>query len=162
MTCRVNGVEMSPSHCGISACLSDAWLCIVVQNGQRAPLQLFFYNNKLQFRNLTSNQVVGSSNLSGRTKYEKGIHRMPFSYLTLPREFELCCPKGNVRTEVHEVNRQAEPRSGDEAAKLPSNLSGRAIFLSELDRLRDLCGIAKHLVRNPAAGKTLSHKIPAA
>jgi hypothetical protein len=51
---------------------------------------------------------------------------MPFLYLTLPREFELCCPKGIVRTEVHEVNRQAEARSGDEAAKLPSNLSGRA------------------------------------
>ena len=58
---------MSPSHCGIFACLSDAWLCIVVQKGQRAPLQLFFYNNKLQYSNLTTNQVVGSSNLSGRT-----------------------------------------------------------------------------------------------
>ena len=43
------------------------------------------------------------------------------------REFELCCPKGNVRTEEREARRQAEPRSGDEAAKLPSNLSRRAI-----------------------------------
>ena len=37
-----------------------------MQKAQRAPQQLFFYNNKLQLKDLTSNQVVGSSNLSGR------------------------------------------------------------------------------------------------
>ena len=58
MACQANAVEMSLSHCGIFACLSDAWLCIVVQKGQRAPLRLFFYNNKLQYSNLTTNQVV--------------------------------------------------------------------------------------------------------
>ena len=86
----------------------------------------------------------------------------PYLYLKHFRYIELCHPQGDVRTEEREARQQAEPRSGDEAAKLPSNLSGRAIFLSELDRLRDFCGIAKHLVRNPVAGKTLSHKIPAA
>ena len=39
--------------------------------GQRAPQQLFFYYNKLQFKNLTSNQVVGSSNLSGRASHSQ-------------------------------------------------------------------------------------------
>ncbi len=60
------------SVCGKFACLSDARLCIVAQKGQRAPRQLFFYNNKLQFNDLTSNQVVGSSNLSGRAFKSKG------------------------------------------------------------------------------------------
>ncbi len=35
--------------------------------------------------------------------------------------FKLCCPKGNIRTEEREARRQAEPNSGDEAAKLPSH-----------------------------------------
>ena len=59
-------IQFLGSVCGSFACLSDARLCIVVQKGQRAPQQLFFNYNKLQFKNLTSNQVVGSSNLSGR------------------------------------------------------------------------------------------------
>ena len=31
---------------------------LVVQSKQRTPQQLFFYNNKLQFKYLTSNHVV--------------------------------------------------------------------------------------------------------
>jgi hypothetical protein len=46
-------------------------LCIVVQKGQRASQRLFFYNNKLQVNDLTSNQVVGSSNFSGRTIFQR-------------------------------------------------------------------------------------------
>jgi hypothetical protein len=46
--------------------------------------------------------------------------------LKLPRAFELSRSKSDVRTEADEVGRQAEMRSSDEAAKLPSNLSGRA------------------------------------
>jgi len=61
---------------------------------RRAPQQLFLYNNKLQFSDLTSNQVVGSSN----------------------------------RSEEREAQRQVEPRSGDEAAMVPSNLSERAKY----------------------------------
>ncbi len=72
--------------------------------------------------------MVGSSNLSGRAKYKKGVHRTPYLCLKFGRAFELCCPKGNVRTEARGARRQAEPHSGDEAAKLPSNLSGRAIY----------------------------------
>ena len=49
-------------------------------------------------------------------------------------------PKGNVRAEEREARRQAELRSSDEAAKLPSNLSRRAIFLSELVFLRGFAG----------------------
>ncbi len=56
--------------CGSFAYLGPASLCTVVQVRQRASLQLFFYNNKLQFSNLTSNQVVGSSNLSGRAIFQ--------------------------------------------------------------------------------------------
>ena len=32
-------------------------MCIVVQMGQRASLQLFFYNNRLRFKNLTSRHI---------------------------------------------------------------------------------------------------------
>ena len=43
--------------------------CIVVHrwaiHATGAP-QTFFYNNKLQFSELTTNRAVGSSNLSGR------------------------------------------------------------------------------------------------
>lgn len=38
--------------------------------------------------------------------------------MKLPREFELGCPKGNVRTEADEIGRQAEPHRGDEAVLL--------------------------------------------
>ncbi len=57
--------------CGSFAYLSPASLCTVVQVRQRAPQQLFFYYNKLQFKDLTSNQVVGSSNLSGRATFSR-------------------------------------------------------------------------------------------
>ena len=40
-----------------------------------------------------------------------------------------------VRSERDAVARQAEPRSGDEAAQLPSNLSGRAKLTRKLNYL---------------------------
>ena len=63
-------IELLGSVCGIFACLGGALLCIVVQMGQRTPQQLFFNYNKLQFNDLTTNQVVGSSNLSGRANFQ--------------------------------------------------------------------------------------------
>ncbi len=88
---------------------------------QRAPQQRFFCFNKLQFSDLSTNRAVGSSNLSGRAKNRMAPEWGHFVFEA--REFELCCPKGNVRTEERESRRQAEPRSGDEAAKLPSEAS---------------------------------------
>ncbi len=38
--------------------------------------QTFFYNNKLQFSNLTTNRAVGSSNLSGRAIYVKKANHL--------------------------------------------------------------------------------------
>ena len=52
--------------------------CIVMHCGANlatgAP-QTFFYNNKLQFSDPTTNRAVGSSNLSGRAKNEKAPSR---------------------------------------------------------------------------------------
>jgi len=57
------------------------------------------------------------------------------------------------------------PKAGRRSENRPKairvNLSGRAIFLSKLDRLRDFCGVAKHLISNPTVGKSLSRKFPA-
>ncbi len=44
---------------------------------QRAPSRYSFENNKLTTSDLTSNQVVGSSNLSGRAIYKKGNRWIP-------------------------------------------------------------------------------------
>jgi hypothetical protein len=63
--------------------------------------------------------------LRARQKRQRVPIGGPFSF-SASREFELCSPKGCVRTEERAARRQAEPQSGDEAAKLPPNLSGRA------------------------------------
>jgi len=41
---------------------------------QRAPQRLLYDYNKLRCIDLTSNQVVGSSNLSGRANKTKELH----------------------------------------------------------------------------------------
>ena len=120
MTCRANAVEMSLSHCGIFACLSDAWLCIVVQKGQRAPQQLFFYNNKSQVSDLTTNRAVGSSNLSGRATNQKmGSHRAPFLIESAPDEGEDSCSTKRVSVLDAEGGPQArESPQGDSSQSL--------------------------------------------
>ncbi len=66
--------------------------CIVVHCGANqatdAP-QTFFYNNKLQFNDPTTNQVVGSSNLSGRTKKSKALQVRAFTLASFMREFRV-------------------------------------------------------------------------
>ena len=56
--------------------MSPAPLCTVGQFMQRTPQRLFNDDNNLQFSDLTTNQVVGGSNLSGRAIFSKKVNHL--------------------------------------------------------------------------------------
>ena len=76
---------------------------------QRAPQQLFFYYNKLQVNNLTTNRAVGSSNLSGRAKNKRPLYGA-FSLTKLLRE--LCVNANPTNFTQHGLDRNCLVENG--------------------------------------------------
>ena len=104
-------------------------LCTVVRSraihATGAP-QLFFDYNNLQFSDLTTNRVVGSSNLSGRAKKDKGSPSGAlFLFLTSDK---IRTPEFDPRRAL--ARRQASPRSG-----VPISPEEQTVSLIESDLL---------------------------
>ncbi len=129
--------------------MSPASLCIVVQVRQRAPQQLLFYDNKLQFSDLASNRIVPACSailIAQRRSDWSGVrHKSSGQTIWTAQRPEQSEGEGQGRPESIRQDSRFGPRSDPkgEGQGGPESISPGAPFFNKLQDLEcDSCPIA--------------------